>query len=87
VPSGGKHSVRSFKVAPRKDLALGANLYGALVGGLLQSISFLTGIKFLLLIVAAFYGLAMLTRNRGPEHAGRRAFETVVEPSGAGLSR
>ena len=79
--------VRSFKVAPRKDFALGANLYGALVGGLLQSISFLTGIKFLLLIVATFYMLALLTRNREPELLTRQAPEPAVEPSVAGLTR
>jgi len=79
--------VRSFKVAPRKDLALGANLYGALVGGLLQSISFLTGIKFLLLIVAAFYGLALLTRNVEPEVVTRRAPEPAGEQSVAGVTR
>ncbi|MFQ5680050.1 MAG: hypothetical protein ACE5HP_11405, partial [Gemmatimonadota bacterium] len=54
--------VRSFAVAPRKDLAFGANLFGALAGALLQSMSFVTGIRALLLIVAAFYALAMLTR-------------------------
>ena len=33
----------------RKDAALGANLIGALVGGLLQTMTFVTGIKALLL--------------------------------------
>lgn len=53
---------RSFSAASRKDLALGANLFGALVGGLLQSITFVTGIKFLLLIVAALYAAAYMMR-------------------------
>jgi hypothetical protein len=77
--------VRSFKVASRKDLALGANLYGALLGGLLQSISFLTGIKFLLLIVAGLYGLAFLTRTREPETRTRRA--PADAPVAVGVSR
>ena len=53
---------RAFAVAEGKDVALGANLLGALVGAVLQSLSFLFGIKALLLVVAAFYFLAMLTR-------------------------
>jgi spermidine synthase len=56
--------VRSFAAAARKDSALGANLLGALVGGLLQSLTFLVGIKALLLLVAGLYGAALLTRPR-----------------------
>ncbi|HKB01564.1 MAG TPA: methyltransferase domain-containing protein [Gemmataceae bacterium] len=56
--------IRSFAAADRKDAALGANLMGALVGGLLQSVTFLTGIAALLLIVAALYGGAFATRPR-----------------------
>jgi SAM-dependent methyltransferase len=54
--------IGSFAQVQRKDLALGANLIGALVGGLLQSVTFVTGIKALLLIVAGLYLLAMLLR-------------------------
>ena len=50
--------VRSFAVAEDKSNALGANLIGALVGALLQSITFITGIKALLLVVAGFYLLS-----------------------------
>ena len=52
---------RSFAVTPAKDHALGANLWGALVGAGLQSVSFLFGIRFLLILVLAFYILALLT--------------------------
>jgi hypothetical protein len=55
---------RSFAAVPRKAEALGANLLGALAGALLQSLSFLTGIRALLLIVAGFYALALATRPR-----------------------
>jgi spermidine synthase len=55
---------RAFAVAGRKDFALGANLLGALVGAVLESISFLLGIKALLLAVALFYLAAALTRPR-----------------------
>ncbi len=55
--------VRSWAGAQRKDVALGANLFGALVGAILQSLSFMTGIRALLLIVAGFYALAFLSRR------------------------
>jgi hypothetical protein len=53
--------VRSFAIAKEKSNALGANLIGALVGALLQSITFITGIKALLLIVAGLYLLSLIT--------------------------
>ena len=53
--------VRSFAIARDKSNALGANLIGALIGALLQSITFITGIKALLLVVAGFYLLSLLT--------------------------
>jgi hypothetical protein len=63
---------RAFAAAPRKDTALGANLLGALVGGVLQTVTFITGIKFLLLLVAALYTAAVLTRARADTRAPRR---------------
>ena len=54
----------------RKDAALGANLLGALVGGLLQTITFVVGIKALLLIVAALYVSAVLSRPKAVTAAG-----------------
>jgi hypothetical protein len=53
--------IRSFSLAAGKDQALGANLIGALVGALLQSITFITGIKALLLIVAGLYLLSLFS--------------------------
>lgn len=53
--------IRSFAIVERKNDALGANLVGALVGALLQSITFVVGIKALLLVVAGLYLLSMLT--------------------------
>ena len=47
-----------------KAAALGANLIGAMVGALLQSATFITGIKALLLIVAGLYLLSVLTWPR-----------------------
>jgi hypothetical protein len=54
--------IRSFSVVLGKDEALGANLIGALVGALLQSVTFVIGIKALLLVVAGLYFLSLLTR-------------------------
>src|SRR5262245_51701291 len=53
--------IRSFAAAEHKNEALGANLVGALSGALLQSLTFVTGIKALLLIVAACYFLSFVT--------------------------
>ena len=47
--------IRSFVQVSDRDRALGANMMGALVGGLLQSVTFIAGIKALLLIVALLY--------------------------------
>jgi spermidine synthase len=78
---------RSFAAAPRKDTALGANLFGSLVGGVLQSVTFVTGIKALLLIVAALYVAAWLTRTRrtpatGTEPKPERAAENELLVAG-----
>lgn len=54
--------IKAFERVENKDLALGANLLGALAGGVLQSLSFLVGVKALLLLVALFYTFAFLTR-------------------------
>jgi hypothetical protein len=53
--------VRSFQTAEHKGEALGANLVGALCGAMLQSLTFVTGIRMLLLIVAAFYLASLIT--------------------------
>lgn len=87
--------IRSFAQVPRKDAALGANLIGALVGGMLQSVTFVIGIKALLLLVAALYVAAMLTRprkteERSPEGESSDAAEETPmphdepEPAGVG---
>ena len=56
--------IRSFAKTPNKSNALGANLIGALFGALLQSVTFVIGIKALLLIVAVLYFSSMLTTPR-----------------------
>ncbi len=56
--------IRSFSIVPEKDKALGANLLGAMLGALLQSITFAIGIRALLLVVAVFYIISFLTSSR-----------------------
>ena len=58
--------VRSFSTVTGKDEALGANMVGSLVGALLQSITFIVGIKALLLVVALLYFLSFLALPRSP---------------------
>jgi hypothetical protein len=44
--------------------AFGANLLGAMLGGILEYTSLLTGYRALLILVAVIYGLALLTGRR-----------------------
>ncbi len=53
--------IRSFSGASQKDIAFGANLLGALVGALLQPVTFLTGVRFLLLLVGILYLASWVT--------------------------
>ena len=47
--------IRSFAAERFSGRALGSNLLGALAGGLLESLSFWTGIRSLLLVAAVLY--------------------------------
>ena len=47
--------IRSFAISPNKDIAFGANLLGAMVGALLEPMTYLTGVRFLLLVVGLLY--------------------------------
>ncbi len=57
--------IRSFADCENKARALGSNLIGALVGGLLESVSFVTGIRALVGLVGLFYAIALWLRPRG----------------------
>jgi hypothetical protein len=50
-----------FKDVEGSGVAFGANLLGAMVGGLLEYLALVTGYRSLLVVVAACYGLAFLT--------------------------
>jgi len=56
--------IKSFAVEKFSGRALGSNLFGALVGGLLESLSYWTGIRFLLVLVGLFYLASLLSLRR-----------------------
>jgi hypothetical protein len=61
--------IRSFATAGFRGSALGSNLFGALVGGLLESLSMWTGIRSLLIVAALLYlasWVALRTSNTTP---------------------
>ncbi len=53
--------ITSFRATPHKDAAFGANLLGAILGGFLEGVSFVTGMRFLLLLAAGLYLLSAAT--------------------------
>jgi hypothetical protein len=57
-----------FRDVGSSTVAFGANLLGAMVGGVLEYLSLVVGYRALLIVVAALYGLAFLTGRR---HLGR----------------
>ena len=57
--------ISSFKAIGFRAEAFGANLLGSLVGGLLESASYATGIRALVIMAAFLYLLAMVTGRRG----------------------
>ncbi len=57
-----------FRGVGASTVAFGANLLGAMVGGVLEYTAIMTGYRNLLLLVALLYGLAMIF---GRQHLGR----------------
>ena len=47
-----------FRVTDSPAAALAANMLGAVVGGLLENLSLITGMKALLIVAAVLYALA-----------------------------
>ncbi len=63
-----------FRTSESKSATFGANIVGAVAGGLAQNLSYLLGMKFLLVIAAVFYFVAALSGELEP----RRAAETAA---------
>jgi len=56
--------IDAFARTRNRAVALGSNFLGAVVGGLLESLSFVTGVHFLVVLTLALYLLALLWRER-----------------------
>jgi hypothetical protein len=56
--------IDSFRKAPDRNLALGSNILGAGVGGIMESLSFVTGTHSLLVLVGGLYLLSLAGLRR-----------------------
>lgn len=65
--------IRTFAAAGFRGAALGSNLFGALVGGLLESLSMWIGLRSLLFIALRMYVLAYLCSLRTAPSSVRAA--------------
>ena len=66
-----------FKDVGSSTVAFGANLLGAMVGGMLEYLSLLWGYRSLLVLVAVLYGLAFLSGRRHLAAPGPRSSPAV----------
>ena len=78
-----------FRDAADSTATFGANLLGAMVGGILEYTSLIVGYRSLLIVVAALYGLAFVTgtanlRTRLPAIIGISRQARQPSPSGSG---
>jgi SAM-dependent methyltransferase len=71
----------SFSAAEARSSALASNLLGALAGGMLESLSFLVGIKALLVVAALLYLFSLLSR-RSPVALARVARRRLADAGG-----
>lgn len=62
----------TFRRCERKSSAFGANIVGAVAGGLAQNVSFIVGVKALLLLAAVFYVSTALCGMLGQGQAAPR---------------
>ena len=67
-----------FRNVEASNVAFGANLLGAMVGGLLEYVALLTGYQALLILVALLYGAAFMA---GRTYLGRRAAAPEASPA------
>lgn len=63
---------RRFRDVAASSVAFGANLLGAMVGGVLEYVSLITGYRMLLIVVALLYALAFALQRRGAVSISRR---------------
>jgi hypothetical protein len=63
----------SFRLRGFRAEAFGSNLLGALVGGLLEALSYWLGIKALVLVAGLLYGLSLVSMERATVEVSGRA--------------
>ncbi|HYB45880.1 MAG TPA: spermidine synthase, partial [Streptosporangiaceae bacterium] len=68
-----------FRDTGDSGTAFGANLLGAMLGGILEYLSLIIGYRWLLAVVALLYGLAFVT-GRGHLRAAGRSPSRPVDP-------
>lgn len=64
--------IRSFAAIGFRGEALGWNLIGSLVGGVLESLSLWTGLKAMVLVATLLYGGALFTQRRATDRPSSR---------------
>lgn len=69
---------RLFRDSEDPHSALGSNLFGATIGGLLETVSFLTGLKALTFLVMAFYALSWICARRSGTNIRREQSATIA---------
>jgi len=72
--------IQSFAAEGFAGAALGSNLMGALVGGLLESLSLWTGMRSMLILAALLYAGSYLTRKSSPALASEGLDVRAPEP-------
>ncbi len=72
-----------FRDVGDSTVAFAANLLGAMVGGVIEYVSLITGYRALLIIVAGLYGLAFLAGRRHLRTPEIAAAEPALTPSAA----
>ncbi|MGA6987481.1 MAG: hypothetical protein WBZ01_15610, partial [Terriglobales bacterium] len=70
-----------FRSAEAPAAALGANMLGAVVGGLLENVSLIVGMKALLVIAALLYSLAAVGFRGLPSIQRQPASRNPAEPT------
>ncbi len=71
--------IQSFREAKFSGQALGSNLMGSLLGGLLESLSLWTGLKSLLVLVALLYLVSLLTVRQSSATRFKAVSDAVVD--------
>jgi hypothetical protein len=77
-----------FRDVGDSTVAFAANLVGAMVGGVIEYVSLITGYRALLIVVAGLYGLAFVTgrRHLATATATAKSHQQIPAPTASGAS-